>query len=387
MKESCNEIKKPLRITETVKSVKINRNSEKMGGASSHHNASKSSTKSSSDGAKKSRNETNASKKLYKKHSSVYPSNNSNNNSYYESFRLKNAKGSTPTPSTQATTITTKTAITNCKPTSELDNTALNGGEANRTGNGDVESSTEVILRNKDANNSEQKLDLVKSATTTAVIKHTENAENTGAEGKKEIHKSGCTYHKTNTCYVKSDNGKYYKLPSDTYHKLNDGCYIKLSNGSFKHLIYKNINKEDDKDDSSSSSNSNLIINPNTHTNAKSILSSRVSTPAATTSHKTETTVSNLNRDKLKSYIVSDNSNGVTSASIAAKVTTMTNNANGTANTTINANVQQPQNRKVMVTMIDGGLPVVAKAIDKHKHSSSKKEKIKVRAALAFILI
>jgi hypothetical protein len=45
------------------------------------------------------------------------------------------------------------------------------------------------------------------------------------------------TYHKTNVCYYKVENGKFLKLPSDTKHKSNDGCYVKLSNGSFRHLM------------------------------------------------------------------------------------------------------------------------------------------------------
>lgn len=46
------------------------------------------------------------------------------------------------------------------------------------------------------------------------------------------------TYHQTDVCYFKVENGKFLKLPNNTKHKSNDGsCYVKLSNGSFRHFF------------------------------------------------------------------------------------------------------------------------------------------------------
>lgn len=283
---------------------------------------SKLTTRTESEDETRLRIESVGSKKRYKKQAAVYPS--SGKNSYYDSFRLK--KG-TPTKVEVKAEEPAKTAV-------------------------EPPESSPVVLRAKlevEAEPEPPKLELTKSATCSAV-------PDSGA--KKEIHKSGCTYHKTNKCYVRSENGKYYKLPSDTYHKLSDACYIKLSNGSFKHLIIKNTNTNkdedkliDDDDDESRSSVSNCNLQP-TITTTK-IKSNRISQPVAST----VTANRDRDRDKIKSVIVGDNSNGKT----------MTN-----------ANQMQPANRKVMVTMIDGGLPVVAKAIDKKTHGVGKKEKVKV---------
>lgn len=123
------------------------------------------------------------------------------------------------------------------------------------------------------------------------------------------------TYHKTNVCYYKVENGKYLKLPNDTKHKSNDGCYIKLSNGSFRHLMVPD----------GAGSRQEVCYKP------KDI---RQSLPMPKIS----------DREKVEE--------------------------------------KQPANRKVMVTMIDGGLPVVAVSKrDRNSHSMKKeKEKTKVRS-------
>lgn len=120
------------------------------------------------------------------------------------------------------------------------------------------------------------------------------------------------TYHQTNYCYFKLDDGKFLKLPSDTKHKSSDGCYVKQTNGSFRHI---NFNAE----------------NSANHESADATKSS---------SRKEALNSSQKSHDK--------------------------------------ENVPNPNhNRKVLVTMIDAGLPVVAIS-KRDKTSSVKKEKLKV---------
>lgn len=123
------------------------------------------------------------------------------------------------------------------------------------------------------------------------------------------------TYHKTNICYYKVETGKYLKLPSDTKHKSNDGCYIKLSNGSFRHLMVPD----------GAGSRPDVSFKP--------VKDVRQSLPMPKIS----------DRDKEKSED------------------------------------KQPQNRRVMVTMIDGGLPVVAVSKRDRTSHSMKKEKDKAK--------
>lgn len=122
------------------------------------------------------------------------------------------------------------------------------------------------------------------------------------------------TYHQTNVCYYKVENGKFLKLPSDTKHKSNDGCYVKLSNGSFRHLMVPD----------GAGSRHELNIKP-TRDLRHSMPVQRI-----------------LDKDREKHE------------------------------------EKQPQNNRVMVTMIDGGLPVVAVSKRNRAVSSAKKEKTKV---------
>jgi hypothetical protein len=122
------------------------------------------------------------------------------------------------------------------------------------------------------------------------------------------------TYHKTNVCYYKVENGKFLKLPSDTKHKSNDGCYVKLSNGSFRHLMVPD----------GAGSRQELCIKP------KDL---RYSMPVQRVHEK--------EREKSED--------------------------------------KPSQNHKVMVTMIDGGLPVVAVSKRNRTTNSSKKDKTKVK--------
>lgn len=172
-------------------------------------------------------------------------------------------------------------------------------------------SETTVVIRKKGNDGSEESLP---PTTPRSSKKEKKKKKSDGAaSGDDAI----STYHKTNVCYYKVENGKYLKLPNDTKHKSNDGCYIKLSNGSFRHLMVPD----------GAGSRQEVCYKP------KDI---RQSLPMPKIS----------DRERVEE--------------------------------------KQPVNRKVMVTMIDGGLPVVAVSKrDRNSHSMKKeKEKTKVRSVV-----
>lgn len=122
------------------------------------------------------------------------------------------------------------------------------------------------------------------------------------------------TYHQTNVCYYKvKENGTFLKLPSDTKHKSNDGCYVKCSNGSFRHLMVPD----------GAGSRPEVNFKPDGTGHRKDVRQSMPVPPK------------NL----------------------------------------ITGSEEKEKNRKVMVTMIDGGLPVVAVS---KRDKAAKKEKTKV---------
>ncbi|KAG5668121.1 hypothetical protein PVAND_016074 [Polypedilum vanderplanki] len=127
------------------------------------------------------------------------------------------------------------------------------------------------------------------------------------------------TYHQTNVCYYKVENGRFLKLPSDTKHKSNDGCYVKLSNGSFRHLMVPD----------GAGSRPEVNFKPDGGTNNVNKKDVRQSMPVPP-----------------KSVIADEK--------------------------------KDEKNRKVMVTMIDGGLPVVAVSKRDKTANLAKKEKIKL---------
>lgn len=164
-----------------------------------------------------------------------------------------------------------------------------------------------VVIRKKSSDES-----LVTSMTPKSSKKDKKKKKSDGAVSGDD---SISTYHKTNVCYYKVENGKYLKLPNDTKHKSNDGCYIKLSNGSFRHLMVPD----------GAGSRHEVSYKP--------IKDVRQSLPMPKIS----------DRDKEKSE------------------------------------EKQPQNRKVMVTMIEGGLPVVAVSKREKTSNSIKKDKDKTK--------
>lgn len=169
-------------------------------------------------------------------------------------------------------------------------------------------SEEKVVLRNEIDTSS-----FSKSAKKEKKKKRSENA----VSGDENI----STYHQTNVCYYKVENGKFLKLPNNTKHKSNDGCYIKLSNGSFRHFF--NVSDETE---------SQLVLK------TKEV---RQSMPVQKTSDK----------DKEK------------------------------------GDENKQQNRRIMVTMIDGGLPVVAVSKRDKVTNSVKKEKEKEKKVLLKIIL
>lgn len=131
---------------------------------------------------------------------------------------------------------------------------------------------------------------------------------------------SAPTYHKTNVCYYKVENGTFLKLPNDTKHKSNDGCYVKLSNGSFRHLMVPD----------GAGSRAEVNFKPDGGIGQRKDVRQSMPVPP-------------------KSGVVTE---------------------------------EKEKNRKVMVTMIDGGLPVVAVSKRDKTSNSVKKEKPKVKKIL-----
>jgi hypothetical protein len=141
---------------------------------------------------------------------------------------------------------------------------------------------------------------------------------------KKSDDEAAPSYHQTNVCYYKVETGRFLKLPSDTKHKSNDGCYVKCSNGSFRHLMVPD----------GAGSRPEVNFKPDAGHNKKDVRQSMPVPP--------------------KGMIAEER--------------------------------KEEKNRKVMVTMIDGGLPVVAVSKRDKTASLAKKEKIKVIVGLLWVV-
>jgi hypothetical protein len=168
------------------------------------------------------------------------------------------------------------------------------------------ENSSSVVMRNKSENESSKHSNESISDNQRASKRDSKMLSKKKKVDSAASKESVSTYHQTNVCYFKVDDGKFLKLPSDTKHKSSDGCYVKQTNGSFRHI---NFNTE----------NENIIETPKS------------------TKKDTNNKANNSDKDA----------------------------------------PNQSQNRKVLVTMIDAGLPVVAIS-KRDKTSTVKKEKLKV---------
>lgn len=144
-------------------------------------------------------------------------------------------------------------------------------------------------------------------------------------------------YHKTDHCYYKRPDGGYLKLPPDSFHKMSEGCYIKRADGTFVRI-----------DSAAAISNSQSSNHSNALPNDTTVASSGGNRPKTNVlrflkrskSH-TPSTMKELQREKERGEKLQHR------LAVAER----------------NATQQQvagAQNRRVMVTMIDGGLPVLA---------------------------
>ncbi|XP_065091782.1 serine/threonine-protein kinase MARK1-like isoform X3 [Ochlerotatus camptorhynchus] len=228
----------------------------------------------------------------------------------------------------------------------------------------------------------------------------------------KEFFKSGDAYHKTDICYYKTLDNGYHKLPSDSYHKMTEGCYVKLADGSFRKLDDKvhsldanTVLGSGDKRSGATLGTGSAVDQTTTGRNDDSGVQYRVKNPVLkflkrSKSH-TPATIAQLQKEKnrLSTIQSPDVDAGRPPVShqqqqqvlpghhhhhhhhhhqqqdSAASNSTSTTSNNKSQHSS-NAHQQQPQpnqNRRVMVTMIDGGLPVVAKSKAIHDKPKSAK--------------
>lgn len=176
-------------------------------------------------------------------------------------------------------------------------------------------------------------------------IESTSSASTKKPFSSKEFYTSGEGYHKTDVCYYKTVTGTYQKLPHDSYHKMTENCYVKLNDGSYRR--FSDINNS-----IGATAEDQVQLRVKSH--VKRFLNrSKSHTPA---------TIKEMQRQQ------KENSEGPT-LGILNETTTA-------ASTTQQQQQQQqpaPQNRRVMVTMIEGGMPVVATS--KASKSSGAKSK------------
>ncbi|XP_055529097.1 serine/threonine-protein kinase MARK2-like isoform X30 [Wyeomyia smithii] len=234
----------------------------------------------------------------------------------------------------------------------------------------------------------------------------------------KEFFKSGEAYHKTDVCYYKTLDNGYHKLPSDSYHKMTEGCYVKLPDGSFRKL-----------DDKMNSLDANAVLggdkaDHNAATavgrNDDSAVQYRIKNPMMkflkrSKSH-TPATIAQLQKDKEKNRLSTIQTPVALDAGrppvshqqqqqVLPSHPSQPQNQNHSHSSQQQQQGDQPsaksqhsnaqsqqqqqhaghhhpphvqpnQNRRVMVTMIDGGLPVVAKSKPIHDKPKSAKARV-----------
>lgn len=146
-------------------------------------------------------------------------------------------------------------------------------------------------------------------------------------------------YHKTDHCYFKRPDGGYLKLPPDSFHKMAEGCYIKRSDGTFVRIDSAATIANSQTSNKSALPNDSVVSSGNRQkTNVLRFLKrSKSHTPS---------TMKELQREKERSEKYQNR------LAVAER--------NAAAAQQIAASGQPAQNRRVMVTMIDGGLPVLA---------------------------
>lgn len=186
----------------------------------------------------------------------------------------------------------------------------------------------------------------------------------------KEFYKSGEGYHKTDVCYYKTLDGGYHKLPHDSYHKMTVNCYVKIQDGSFRK--FDDINN-------SIAGNSDDTVQLRVKSHVKRFLNrSKSHTPA------TIKEMQKAQKDGAAAHeaaLIENNGN----YSMNNNQTTQQQPTNSVASSGASAGATQPQNRRVMVTMIEGGMPVVAtskanasKSVKSNKSRNSTNNKVNI---------
>ncbi|GAB0096128.1 hypothetical protein DMENIID0001_116010 [Sergentomyia squamirostris] len=153
----------------------------------------------------------------------------------------------------------------------------------------------------------------------------------------REFFTVGEGYHKTDNCYYKTPDGGYHKLPQDSFHKMSEGCYVKMTDGSFRRLdelkaAAKEASGSGDSSVSSQSRYKNQMM--------RFLRRSKSHTPG---------TIKEMQKEKAAAAHAANNP------------------------------PPSGQNRRVMVTMMDGGLPVVATSKPDYQRPSKVKERTKDR--------
>lgn len=146
-------------------------------------------------------------------------------------------------------------------------------------------------------------------------------------------------YHKTEHCYYKRPDGGYIKLPPDSFHKTSEGCYTKLMDGTFVRVesSYNKICGSNQSTQNQTQASESTQGSRQKSNVLRFLKRSKSHTPSTMKEMQKE---KEREREKLHNQIVERN-----------------------------MSAQGAQNRRVMVTMIDGGLPVLAtsKADKVHK--------------------
>lgn len=142
-------------------------------------------------------------------------------------------------------------------------------------------------------------------------------------------------YHKTDHCYYKRPDGGYLKLPPDSFHKMSEGCYIKRTDGTFVR-----IDSAAAIANSQSSNHSGALPNDPASSGGNRPKTNVLRFLKRSKSH-TPSTMKELQREKERGE------------KLQHRLAVAERNS-------IQQQVAGAQNRRVMVTMIDGGLPVLA---------------------------
>lgn len=227
--------------------------------------------------------------------------------------------------------------------------------------------------------------------TSTTFGKHKSN------DHKKDIYMVAEGYHKTDSCYYKTQDGGFHKLPPDSYHKMSEICYNKLPDGSFKRLV--DIRSAGSGETGISGSTD--VTNPNSQNKVRNHMIKflkRSKSHSQATAKETYINYRKENqriKDKDKEtqfHNVINNSANITLQNSVIPGQNNVGNKSGNNSSSSQRHSNHAGNRKVVVTMMEnGGLPIVAtsknkspKSEYKTNHQSSIRDKVKSNNELKY---